>query len=110
MPSSTVSARRTLGAPLVALAPAASLEAQNPRTQPAPPPRSATNDSGRTRTLATDTTRNRAAANQDSIHAQEGDSANPRPGVNGIRLRSIGPGMVSGRITDLAVNPRDKNI
>src|ERR1700751_5344236 len=28
----------------------------------------------------------------------------------GLALRSIGPAMVSGRIADLAVNPRDKNI
>jgi photosystem II stability/assembly factor-like uncharacterized protein len=84
--------------------------AQNPRTQPTPPPRSAPADSNRTRELATDTTRNRRAANQDTSRARGAadDTATSGPNLSGIRLRSIGPGMVSGRISDLAVHPRDK--
>src|ERR1700748_2064584 len=108
MPSYTVVARHILGAVFVALA-TAPLGAQTPRTQPAPPPRTATNDSGRTRALATDTTRNRRAANQDTTRGENPDTTNAAPNLSGIRVRSIGPGMVSGRITDLAVNPRDKN-
>ena len=39
------------------------------------------------------------------------DTAPPsRSPYGGFRLRSIGPGMISGRITDLAVDPRDKKI
>lgn len=30
------------------------------------------------------------------------------PSLAGLKLRSIGPAMISGRITDIAVNPRDK--
>src|SRR5581483_6422365 len=108
MSSHPVAVRRILGAAFVALA-AASLEAQNPARKPAPPPRNPTNDSGRTRELATDTTRNRRAANQDTTRGRDPDTANAGPNLNGIRLRSIGPGMISGRIVDLAVNPRDKN-
>jgi photosystem II stability/assembly factor-like uncharacterized protein len=101
---------------------AASLGAQQPPArQPAPRPRTPTNDSGRTRAVATDTTRNRRAANQDTAGTsgagpgggQPGDSASggERGGggaAGGIRLRPIGPAMISGRITDLAVHPRDK--
>jgi photosystem II stability/assembly factor-like uncharacterized protein len=40
---------------------------------------------------------------------QTTDSAGPaRSTLGGFRLRSIGPGMISGRVTDLAVDPRDK--
>jgi photosystem II stability/assembly factor-like uncharacterized protein len=74
----------------LALVPAA-LAAQNPRTQPTPPPRA---DSSR----AADTTRARVTD----------DTASSGPSLNGFRLRSIGPGMISGRISDLAVHPRDK--
>jgi photosystem II stability/assembly factor-like uncharacterized protein len=35
------------------------------------------------------------------------DSAPPSP-YNGLRLRSIGPALTSGRIGDIAVHPRDK--
>jgi photosystem II stability/assembly factor-like uncharacterized protein len=83
------------------------LAAQNPRRQPAPPPRTVSTDSNRARALATDTTRNRAAANQDTSRTGADSSGGGSP-LGGIRLRSIGPGMVSGRITDLAVDPRDK--
>jgi len=66
-------------------------------------------DSNRARTPATDTTRSRRPANQDSTRA--GAPADTNAGdrsLGGIRVRSIGPGMISGRITDLAVHPRDK--
>jgi photosystem II stability/assembly factor-like uncharacterized protein len=91
-------------APLVlaALAGIRPLEAQNP-------PRVQT-DSNRARTVATDTTRNRRIANQDSARTDAAGDTTPgdRSSLGGIRLRSIGPGMISGRITDLAVHPRDK--
>jgi photosystem II stability/assembly factor-like uncharacterized protein len=109
MISLSVLARRIIAAASVALAAATSLAAQNPPSRPAPPPRTPANDSGRTRALATDTTRNRRAANQDTTRGQGADTTNAGPNLNGLRLRSIGPGMVSGRIIDLAVNPRDKN-
>jgi photosystem II stability/assembly factor-like uncharacterized protein len=86
---------------------------QPPRRQPAPAPRSVQSDSGRTRAVATDTTRNRRAANQDSSGAAGDTSGAPNGGRGadpyaGLRLRSIGPAMISGRIVDLAVHPRDK--
>jgi photosystem II stability/assembly factor-like uncharacterized protein len=40
--------------------------------------------------------------------AQRSDTGGPNYG--GLRLRSIGPAMISGRITDVAVHPRDKKI
>ena len=89
------------------------LAQQPPRRQPAPTPRT-TSDSGRTRALATDTTRNRRAANQDT--SATGDSTGTPNGGRGgdpyagLKLRSIGPAMISGRIVDLAVNPRDKKV
>jgi photosystem II stability/assembly factor-like uncharacterized protein len=49
------------------------------------------------------------AAQAPAPQAQNADStAGTRSPLNGFRLRSIGPGMISGRITDLAVDPRDK--
>lgn len=93
-----------------------SLPAQQPRREPAPAPRSVRSDSGRTRRLATDTTRNRRAANQDTSAANAGDTTGAPNGGRGadpyagLRLRSIGPAMISGRIVDLAVNPRDKKV
>ena len=39
--------------------------------------------------------------------ARAPDSAPPSP-YNGLRLRSIGPALTSGRIGDIAVHPRDK--
>jgi len=88
------------------------LAQQPPQRQPAPAPRTVARDSGRTRALATDTTRNRRAANQDTSAAagDSSDAPNGRGGgpYAGLRLRSIGPAMISGRIVDLAVNPRDK--
>src|SRR5262245_31722379 len=66
-------------------------------------------DSNRARTPATDTTRNRRAAGQDSTRAAAPADTNAGDrSLGGIRVRSIGPGMISGRITDLAVHPRDK--
>ncbi|HKG93533.1 MAG TPA: hypothetical protein VKA84_16615, partial [Gemmatimonadaceae bacterium] len=80
--------------------------------QPAPPPRTVQPDAGRQRALGSDTTRNRRAANQDTSRAdsaQRGDSAGgDRSPYNGLKLRPIGPAMISGRISDLAVHPRDK--
>ena len=38
------------------------------------------------------------------------DSAHAGPSLAGLKLRSIGPAMISGRITDIAVNPRDKSM
>src|SRR5690348_7230726 len=92
------------------------LAQQPPRRQPAPAPRTVQSDSGRTRALATDTTRNRRAANQDTSATNTSDSTGAPNGGRGadpyagLRLRSIGPAMISGRIVDLAVNPRDKKI
>jgi len=91
----------------------AALAQQPPRRQPAPAPRTVTSDSGRTRAVATDTTRNRRAANQDTTGAAGDTSASPNGGrggdpYSGLRLRSIGPAMISGRIVDLAVSPRDR--
>jgi photosystem II stability/assembly factor-like uncharacterized protein len=64
--------------------------AQNPpRTQPTPPP------------AAQDTARRNPAT-------PPADSAADRSPLGGLRLRALGPGMVSGRITDIAVHPRDK--
>ncbi len=104
--------RFSVAATVLALCCAGAIGAQTPpRTQPTPPPSSVSTDSNRTRQLATDTTRNRRAANQDSTRpagAADDTSSNERSPLSGIRLRSIGPGMISGRITDLAVNPRDK--
>src|SRR5438309_1116320 len=100
--------RGSVVAAVVALLAPSAAHAQARGGQPAPPPRTVQNDSGRTQRLATDTTRNRRAANQDTTRTAGADSANAGPNLGGIRLRSIGPGMVSGRIVDLAVNPRDK--
>jgi photosystem II stability/assembly factor-like uncharacterized protein len=36
------------------------------------------------------------------------DTTHAGPSLAGLKLRSIGPAMISGRITDIAVNPRDK--
>ncbi len=36
------------------------------------------------------------------------DTAHAGPSLAGLTLRSIGPAMISGRITDIAVNPRDR--
>src|SRR4051812_10447083 len=90
---------------------------QPPRREPVPAPRSVQSDSGRTRTVATDTTRNRRAANQDTAGANAaGDTSGTANGGRGadpyagLRLRSIGPAMISGRIVDLAVHPRDKKV
>lgn len=48
--------------------------------------------------------RGRAApAKPDSAKAASG------PSLAGLKLRSIGPAMISGRITDIAVNPRDES-
>ena len=96
----------------LAIATAAALAQQPPRRQPAPAPRTVTSDSGRTRAVATDTTRNRRAANQDTTGASD-TTASPNGGRGadpyaGLRLRSIGPAMISGRIVDLAVHPRDR--
>src|SRR5437868_2420833 len=95
---------------------------QPPARQPAPAPRrGAVQDSGRARTLGSDTTRNRRAANQDTAGTsgagpgggQPGDSTGAERGagggpLGGIRIRAIGPAMISGRISDLAVHPKDK--
>lgn len=80
-------------APFALLLAASTLAAQNPpRTQP-----------------IVDTARNRAASGQDSTRTAGDSTGADRSPLAGIRLRSIGPGMISGRITDLAVHPRDKN-
>jgi photosystem II stability/assembly factor-like uncharacterized protein len=88
--------------------------------QPSPPPRRAPQDSGRARALGSDTTRNRRAANQDTAGTSGagpgGGAPNDSAGsgergggpLAGIRLRAIGPAMLSGRISDLAVHPKDK--
>ena len=105
--------RLTLRALLLISLATMSLHAQQPpRAQPSPAPRRPQSDSGRTKAVATDTTRNRRAANQDT--STTGDSTvSPNGGRSGdpyagLKLRSIGPAMISGRIVDLAVNPRDK--
>src|SRR5919201_2671677 len=68
------------------------IEAQRPanRAQPTPPPAA--------RAQGTDST------------AQQGDSATRGGPYAGLRFRSIGPALTSGRIIDLAVHPRDKKI
>ena len=110
---------RAAGCALVALALPilAAVAQQPPRRQPAPAPRRVSPDSGRTRAVATDTTRNRRAANQDAPAGNPGDDTTGAPNGGrgadpyaGLRLRSIGPAMISGRIVDLAVHPRDKKI
>jgi photosystem II stability/assembly factor-like uncharacterized protein len=58
-------------------------------------------------TTRADTART-GAAGRDTTRAR-GDSAPPSP-YNGLRLRSIGPALTSGRIADIAVHPRDKRI
>ncbi|HVZ78958.1 MAG TPA: hypothetical protein VG818_13330 [Gemmatimonadaceae bacterium] len=55
------------------------------------------------RRAARDTTQRAAAGARPG-----GDSANAGPSLAGLKLRSIGPAMISGRISDLAVHPRDK--
>jgi photosystem II stability/assembly factor-like uncharacterized protein len=100
----------------LALANGALSAQQPPRRQPAPAPRTVPSDSGRTRAVATDTTRNRRAANQDSSALNGADTSGAPNGGRGadpyagLRLRSIGPAMISGRIVDLAVHPRDRKI
>src|SRR5919201_503452 len=68
------------------------IEAQRPanRAQPTPPPTA--------RAQGTDST------------AQQGDSATRGGPYAGLRFRSIGPALTSGRISDLAVHPKDKKI
>ena len=55
-------------------------------------------------TVRADTARAGAPGARDSSRARS-DSASP---YNGLRLRSIGPALTSGRIADIAVHPRDK--
>ncbi len=38
------------------------------------------------------------------------DSARAGPSLAGLKLRSIGPAMISGRVTDIAVNPRNESM
>jgi len=49
----------------------------------------------------------RVGAAGDTTQRARGDSAPPSP-YNGLRLRSIGPSLTSGRIGDIAVHPKDK--
>ncbi len=65
------------------LASTGTLHAQR-RQQPSPPPRGARGDSA------------------------GGDSSRRASPLAGLKLRSIGPALISGRIVDLAVHPRDK--
>ena len=55
-----------------------------------------------------DTARAAAANARDTTRARS-DSEPPSP-YNGLRLRSIGPAVTSGRVADIAVHPRDKRI
>ena len=54
-----------------------------------------------------DTARVGAGTARDTSQRTRADSAPPSP-YNGLRLRSIGPALTSGRIGDIAVHPRDK--
>src|SRR5688500_12709701 len=49
------------------------------------------------------------AGARDTTQRARADSAPPSP-YNGLRLRSIGPALTSGRIGDIAVHPKDKKI
>jgi photosystem II stability/assembly factor-like uncharacterized protein len=57
-------------------------------------------------TTRADTARATATGARDTTRARS-DSGPPSP-YNGLRLRSIGPALTSGRISDIAVHPRDK--
>ncbi|OYV64302.1 MAG: hypothetical protein B7Z72_13420 [Gemmatimonadetes bacterium 21-71-4] len=51
-----------------------------------------------------------AAAQRGRATPAKADTAKPAgPSLAGLKLRSIGPAMISGRITDIAVNPRDES-
>ena len=54
-----------------------------------------------------DTARTGAGAARDTSQRARADSAPPTP-YSGLRLRSIGPALTSGRIGDIAVHPKDK--
>ncbi|HJT18650.1 MAG TPA: glycosyl hydrolase, partial [Thermoanaerobaculia bacterium] len=41
------------------------------------------------------------------LFSQEGDEKKEKPAFAGLELREIGPALTSGRIADLAVDPRD---
>ena len=81
---------KSVVAPFIVVFAAATLTAQQPpatRAQPTPPP-----------------------ARPDSA-GQQGDSARGGGAAfSGLRFRSIGPAMTSGRISDVAVHPHDKKI
>ena len=51
----------------------------------------------------------RAAGGAPDTTGARSDSGPPSP-YNGLKLRSIGPALTSGRIADIAVHPRDKRI
>jgi photosystem II stability/assembly factor-like uncharacterized protein len=55
-----------------------------------------------------DTARAGASGARDTTQRGRSDSLPPSP-YNGLKLRSIGPALTSGRIADIAVHPRDKN-
>src|SRR5687767_10425771 len=79
---------RMLRASIIVVA-ASTLAAQQPpaRSQPTAPPQ------------------RRDSATQSSDSARGGSAA-----FNGLRFRAIGPALTSGRISDLAVHPRDPKI
>ena len=54
-----------------------------------------------------DTARAGAGGARDTTQRARSDSGPPSP-YNGLRLRSIGPALTSGRIADIAVHPKDK--
>jgi photosystem II stability/assembly factor-like uncharacterized protein len=54
-----------------------------------------------------DTARVGAGGARDTTQRARGDSEPPSP-YNGLRFRSIGPAVTSGRVSDIAVHPRDK--
>src|SRR6185369_3809393 len=51
----------------------------------------------------------RATAGARDTTGARSDSGPPSP-YNGLKLRSIGPALTSGRIADIAVHPRDNRI
>lgn len=96
-----------------ALAPFAGLAAQQQppprRQQPAQPPQRAAGDTttGFPRGARPDTSRSLGTGQSDST-AEGGRGGGGGGPLGGLRFRSIGPALISGRISDLAVHPTDK--
>ena len=81
--------------------------AQKPASTPAAEPAATkSKPSQKTESAKTD-----APKEKDSKEGKEGESADPMSSgtFSGLKLRSVGPALISGRVVSLAVNPQNKS-